>query len=83
MKFLFRRSMLSSAHVLAIDAKNLLDVIDSVRIRYPEVDKMIKKNTRNDSNSPPPPAPEEPQTSGGEVSHYGVPNKVTEHITTS
>lgn len=29
--------MLSAAHVLAMDAKNLLDVIDSVRIRYPDL----------------------------------------------
>lgn len=29
--------MLSAAHVLAMDAKNLLDVVDSVRIRYPNV----------------------------------------------
>lgn len=29
--------MLSAAHILAMDAKNLLDVVDSVRIRYPEL----------------------------------------------
>lgn len=29
--------MLSAAHVLAMDAKNLLDVVDSVRIRHPEL----------------------------------------------
>ncbi|XP_075729365.1 protein tyrosine kinase 2 Fak isoform X7 [Rhipicephalus microplus] len=29
----YRRGMLSSAHALAIDAKNLLDVVDSVRVR--------------------------------------------------
>lgn len=29
--------MLSAAHVLAMDAKNLLDVIDSLRNRYPEL----------------------------------------------
>ena len=33
--------MLSAAHVLAMDAKNLLDVVDSIRIRYPEVDAVI------------------------------------------
>lgn len=31
------RSMLSAAHVLAMDAKNLLDVVDSIRLRYPEL----------------------------------------------
>lgn len=29
----YRKGMLSSAHALAIDAKNLLDVVDSVRVR--------------------------------------------------
>lgn len=29
--------MLSAAHVLAMDAKNLLDVVDSVRVRYPDL----------------------------------------------
>lgn len=31
------RNMLSAAHVLAMDAKNLLDVVDSVRMRYPDL----------------------------------------------
>lgn len=31
------RNMLSAAHVLAMDAKNLLDVVDSVRIRFPDL----------------------------------------------
>lgn len=29
--------MLAAAHVLAMDAKNLLDVVDSVRIRFPNI----------------------------------------------
>lgn len=29
--------MLSSAHILAMDTKNLLDVCDSIRARYPNV----------------------------------------------
>lgn len=33
--------MLSAAHILAMDAKNLLDVIDSIRIRFPYVDNQI------------------------------------------
>ncbi|XP_043473036.1 focal adhesion kinase 1 isoform X5 [Leptopilina heterotoma] len=37
----YRKGMLSAAHVLAMDAKNLLDVIDSIRIRYPYVDNQI------------------------------------------
>lgn len=38
----FYRGMLSAAHVLAMDAKNLLDVIDAIRIRHPEVDAHIR-----------------------------------------
>ncbi|XP_030387752.1 focal adhesion kinase 1 isoform X1 [Scaptodrosophila lebanonensis] len=30
----YRKSMLSAAHILAMDAKNLLDVVDSIRQRY-------------------------------------------------
>lgn len=33
--------MLSSGHILAMDAKNLLDVVDSVRMQYPEVEALI------------------------------------------
>jgi len=33
--------MLSSGHILAMDAKNLLDVVDSVRMQYPEVEAII------------------------------------------
>lgn len=29
--------MLSAAHVLAMDAKNLLDVVDSIRLRFPDL----------------------------------------------
>jgi len=36
--------MLSSGHILAMDAKNLLDVVDSVRMQYPEVEAMISGN---------------------------------------
>ncbi|XP_019888475.2 focal adhesion kinase 1 isoform X3 [Ooceraea biroi] len=37
----YRKGMLSAAHILAMNAKNLLDVIDSIRIRYPYVDSQI------------------------------------------
>ena len=45
------RAMLSSAHVLAMDAKNLLDVIDSIRINYPMVDQMITRSANLASRS--------------------------------
>ena len=47
----FYRAMLSSAHVLAMDAKNLLDVIDSIRINYPMVDQMITRSANLASRS--------------------------------
>ena len=37
--FCLCRKMLSSAHVLAMDAKNLLDVVDNVRVRYPHINR--------------------------------------------
>ncbi|CAB3370835.1 Hypothetical predicted protein [Cloeon dipterum] len=40
----YRKGMLSAAHVLAMDAKNLLDVIDSIRLRFPEVNAFICSN---------------------------------------
>ncbi|XP_017106171.2 focal adhesion kinase 1 isoform X1 [Drosophila bipectinata] len=33
----YRRSMLSAAHALALDAKNLFDVVDSIRQRYDNI----------------------------------------------
>lgn len=42
--------MLSSAHVLAMDTKNLLDVCDSIRARFPEI------QYNNFSEVPPHPA---------------------------
>lgn len=43
--------MLSAAHILAMDAKNLLDVIDSIRIRYPYVDNQICQNQNHINTS--------------------------------
>ncbi|CAK9830355.1 Focal adhesion kinase 1 [Anthophora retusa] len=43
----YRKGMLSAAHILAMDAKNLLDVIDSIRIRYPYVDSHICQKQNN------------------------------------
>ncbi|KAK9511292.1 hypothetical protein O3M35_005872 [Rhynocoris fuscipes] len=38
----YRKGMLSAAHILAMDAKNLLDVVDSIRIRNKHVDDFIR-----------------------------------------
>lgn len=47
----YRKGMLSSAHILAMDAKNLLDVIDSIRINYPGVDQVIATHSQVRSSS--------------------------------
>ena len=39
--FVLFRGMLSSAHVLAMDAKNLLDVMDKIRMRFSQVNDHI------------------------------------------
>ena len=77
--FVFR-SMLSAAHVLAMDAKNLLDVVDSVRMRYPQVDLMMRENyqvndvasSNNEENLSSPSTSEASSHYG-----YGLPNKLT------
>lgn len=35
--------MLGAAHVLAMDSKNLLDVVDAIRIRYPQINMQLHK----------------------------------------
>ena len=47
----FSRRMLSAAHVLAMDAKNLLDVVDTIRIRYPHVNSHIVRGNSSSSGS--------------------------------
>lgn len=81
--------MLSAALVLAMDAKNLLDVVDSVRIRYPEVDQMIVNSQVSAASTIVDPVTNtkivqenaESSASSEVTSHYGLPNKITEHIT--
>ena len=43
--------MLSSAHILAMDAKNLLDVVDTIRINYPSVEQLFLSGTSSSSIS--------------------------------
>lgn len=38
------RGMLSAAHILAMNAKNLLDVVDHVRIKHPHVNVLFSAN---------------------------------------
>ncbi|XP_032590925.1 focal adhesion kinase 1 isoform X1 [Drosophila grimshawi] len=47
----YRKSMLSAAHILAMDAKNLFDVVDSIRNRYQSFStKNVKKLARKESS---------------------------------
>ena len=39
--------MLSSAHVLAMDAKHLLDVIDKIRMNYRHVNELILRGSHS------------------------------------
>ncbi|KAF6197741.1 hypothetical protein GE061_008707, partial [Apolygus lucorum] len=41
----YRKGMLCAAHVLAMDAKNLLDVVDQIRLRNKDVDDVITSGT--------------------------------------
>ncbi|XP_070065706.1 focal adhesion kinase 1 isoform X4 [Drosophila virilis] len=48
----YRKSMLSAAHILAMDAKNLFDVVDSIRNRYqPTLTTNTNKLARRESSS--------------------------------
>lgn len=46
--------MLSSGHILAIDAKNLLDVVDSVRMQYPDVEAIVSGGKSETAKEQPP-----------------------------
>ncbi|XP_034476413.1 focal adhesion kinase 1 isoform X2 [Drosophila innubila] len=41
----YRKSMLSAAHILAMDAKNLFDVVDSIRNRYKQISVAKESNS--------------------------------------
>ncbi|XP_018568544.1 focal adhesion kinase 1 isoform X3 [Anoplophora glabripennis] len=43
----YRKGMLAAAHVLAMDSKNLLDVVDAIRIRYPQIDRTLFKSNES------------------------------------
>lgn len=67
--------MLSAAHVLAMDSKNLLDVVDTIRIRHPQIDRQIFKS--NDS------LPESDQTHEPSASDRPETDQAAYPITTS
>lgn len=71
--------MLSAAHALAMDAKNLLDVVDGIRIRHPEVTERLK-GTKSPSYVSPDPLT--PQADGGYVA-MGSAAPTSPPITTS
>lgn len=42
--------MLGAAHVLAMDSKNLLDVVDAIRVRYPHLNKQLTRTQDSEPN---------------------------------
>ncbi|XP_068893109.1 focal adhesion kinase 1 isoform X8 [Tenebrio molitor] len=68
----YRKGMLGAAHVLAMDSKNLLDVVDTIRMRYPQFNKHLFKvndpilesdgNEADSSEKEDPPKTEAPST---------------------
>ncbi|XP_045761953.1 focal adhesion kinase 1 isoform X2 [Maniola jurtina] len=53
----YTKSMLAAAHVLAMDAKNLLDVVDCIRERHPHIDwkSALQLDDEPHTSSPSPP----------------------------
>ncbi|XP_034825811.1 focal adhesion kinase 1 isoform X7 [Maniola hyperantus] len=53
----YTKSMLAAAHVLAMDAKNLLDVVDCIRERHPHIDwkSALQLDDEPQTSSPSPP----------------------------
>lgn len=47
----YRKGMLSSAHVLAMDAKHLLDVMDKIRMNYRQVNDHILRGSNSSTRS--------------------------------
>ncbi|XP_057377626.1 focal adhesion kinase 1-like isoform X2 [Daphnia carinata] len=47
----YRKGMLSAGHILAMDAKNLLDVVDHVRIKHPHVNVFFSAPNRSQDSS--------------------------------
>ena len=43
--------MLSAAHILAMNAKNLLDVVDHVRIKHPQVNVLFSGLSRSQDSA--------------------------------
>ncbi|GBP47045.1 Focal adhesion kinase 1 [Eumeta japonica] len=60
----YTKNMLAAAHVLAMDAKNLLDVVDCIRQRHPEIDWRAALEPEPGPTSPRTPStrPEDPTT---------------------
>ncbi|XP_046865736.1 focal adhesion kinase 1 isoform X1 [Drosophila willistoni] len=75
----YRKSMLSAAHVLAMDAKNLFDVVDSIRQRYqliyPSTTNVSSFDTANLISALPPIATE----SMHDMSGHMTPSELLQH----
>lgn len=59
--------MLAAAHVLAMDAKNLLDVVDCIRERHPNIDWRAALEPEPEELTPQPTIPQQTLTSQNQV----------------
>lgn len=76
--------MLACAHVLAMDAKNLLDVVDSIRVRYPDL--VLPAHLQPQPQPPPPQttmSPVPPTTPGSISSSHSSVSITTAVVTTA
>lgn len=72
----YRKGMLGAAHVLAMDSKNLLDVVDAIRMRYPHINPYAQTPKEQSVPSPTDGSDQESETSSGAY-HPNLPNPVS------
>lgn len=72
--------MLSSAHILAMDTKNLLDVCDSIRARFPNIKYEILEASDDQQNGK---IPQQPMTKTQHLQLSPVQQEVYENVSIS
>ncbi|GJQ76496.1 hypothetical protein Trydic_g2203 [Trypoxylus dichotomus] len=72
----YRKGMLGAAHVLAMDSKNLLDVVDAIRMRYPHINPYAQGPKEQSVPSPTEGSDHESETSSGAY-HPNLPHPVS------
>lgn len=67
--------MLGAAHVLAMDSKNLLDVVDAIRIRYPNINPYAQ-NPKDSAQSIPVEVSDPESETSSDTYHPNLPHPV-------